>query len=853
MEKPGVIRFAVPQSIGKSKVSGLSVLELSHLIVNISGAGINPTMFRAWDFHRTTAPSSFVVDGVPSGSGRLIQVLAIYSNDGADEFYYGDVSATIEGETSVHIPVTQLGDTGVGEGSIAGRYLDALGNGPTGKLTYYYSPTGKPRMKVHVDEMIGGWFQLFALKGQGFEYELDDGISAPILMFGGAVGTDSTALFPASGSDPDWDRVTRVYVPEVYQSHGGPTSDREYRAPAQHVLGWFGPGAVGQSKQICYEDPSPTNIPYGYTTADVNDSTEIMWDANGTSSAVAHIDDVTAVDSSVNRGGLAYSIGSENLCDPGGDRYVDFLSIDYKALANHDGALAFQLPVKMTDSGSSYRQRMNVTINQGTDVEFSWEFLPGVTVADGNTRGIDGVDIYWRALPENSDNRENYKVDDMAVCGPGMLTVATPFQLFGGFPVSSGAVLESLPTNAMFDAANDEILNCTSGCDQLQFVTCYYNNTAAGKRYFTSVMSYETWSGGGSNSPPASIAVSGNTVVSTGGCAYVDITLQDANGYEINSSMNSTTTTVDLYQDTGDVIFYDDYCGGNAVTSITIDPGNSRKRIAMDATTESDFSFMDNAAVLDPIAGTLAVVNTTAITNIRFVKASGLPLNSLGTNQCMGVKFSGTNGNGSAASAYSNSNVTFSTYPGVTYYAASNCSGVPLTQIAWAGSAYFSNTFYVKAAQAGWASLGGMMIGYEDNGVFYDVGTQFGIPVGGAGVAAILSAEPVVAGPYGTATPNCYEMRVRSRDALGNLANITGSSISVNVHASGPITYSNSACSPSGTQDTSTLTIAAGANASTSFWVHSSSGGTFEFSAQESGGGGSTSPKFGSSQMTFTP
>lgn len=252
-EKTSKLTIDVPMS---TKNIALNTLELQHLVINVSGGGIPAVILYTWSACRDCAgpqPVPEHVIEVPSGSGRLIQVLALYSNTSSNlsKFYYGDQSADLAGgDVSVNIPVLSLtGEIPLASGSINGRWIDGQdGNGadfgPSGSIDIRYQPEGKPAMLVERSGILDGWFTAFGLANIPLRYVISESNRD---LFGQAVelyGTSGIALS---------DRVAKFSIPahtRVYTSGGSTLIDSNELEPTFNILGFFGAG-VRSAHKVC--------------------------------------------------------------------------------------------------------------------------------------------------------------------------------------------------------------------------------------------------------------------------------------------------------------------------------------------------------------------------------------------------------------------------------------------------------------------------------------------------------------------------------------------------------------------------------------------------------------------------
>jgi len=245
------LSIAVPE-----KVQGMAVLQLEHVVINVSGPGIPSPILFSWDGCKScdvkpTPPSSFRLD-VPQGSGRIVQVLTVYSQDtGGSVFYYGDNYSKPANfdlpDVSVEIPISSVTTaTSLTSGMISGRYLDFTrfpAGGPTGKLSIMYTPPGKRPMVVTKTAIFAGWFNAFGLKEIPFDYVLEDGTS----LTNGPITLDNLSINTS---------VIRIERPQSVSrmSYGGGQVGSNTREAKIFYAGYFGPG-VG-TRRACYLSPA---------------------------------------------------------------------------------------------------------------------------------------------------------------------------------------------------------------------------------------------------------------------------------------------------------------------------------------------------------------------------------------------------------------------------------------------------------------------------------------------------------------------------------------------------------------------------------------------------------------------
>lgn len=217
------ISFDLPQFISSEKLSGkvgaqeAADLRLEHVVINASAADME-SLFKAWESchdgcanPELTGPFEF---SVKSGSGRLVQLLAVYKSPTTGEisFRYGDVTADLNGGTvTLPIPVTPIATGPVANGQISGRYLTTATSGPTGNVDIKYNPGGgKPKLIVERGSIANGWFSLFSLAGVKLEYVVRE---SGLVLWGEPIDPTSDVMDPAFNSAANFTRLVRAYMP----------------------------------------------------------------------------------------------------------------------------------------------------------------------------------------------------------------------------------------------------------------------------------------------------------------------------------------------------------------------------------------------------------------------------------------------------------------------------------------------------------------------------------------------------------------------------------------------------------------------------------------------------------------
>jgi hypothetical protein len=242
--------LSLPTGINGSFASTLpNSVHLSHVVINISGAGMSPVVFN-WDGHNGgTPPAEFTFD-LSQGTGRLVQVLEVFVDDSDQSmlFYYGDATLDFNSATvTANIPITKINQSTTISGQVMGRYYTSTTGGPTGPVNTTYAPPGKPDMIIETNFIYDGWFSFMGMTGVDFTYRMADGTK----IFGGPVKL-SNAMFNSS------DRVFKVAFPVSSYSYmmNGVTQLKNEGAEL-FIWGWFGDTNVAgissslATKRVC--------------------------------------------------------------------------------------------------------------------------------------------------------------------------------------------------------------------------------------------------------------------------------------------------------------------------------------------------------------------------------------------------------------------------------------------------------------------------------------------------------------------------------------------------------------------------------------------------------------------------
>jgi hypothetical protein len=439
------------------------------IIINISAPDISPPIFYHWSGNRNCAAPPDPLDPitVPSGEGRLVQALVIFSGSGR-EWLYGDnqsnLAAFLGGEASVYLNVGSIGV--VGNDEIQGRYLGADGlNGPTGHVSVFFNPSSAPKMLIDTGiDIINGWFRAFAIEGSyALDYVVSAGSPYALDLFGGPVASTSAGLVGAGSMS--------VYLP-VYDSciKNAAGACSYFQQPSgTSAYGFFGPG-VGAS-QICF-----------------NNATEPILDAYDTSSQTSSISWVpssgTSSDAHPVSGGSGVNTIPGQVCALSGTSFVDYLSLNDQQVTSQGQALGFWGPFVLQPGGPNGGFLILSPSLTGNTYSVTWTFLPGVE-STSSLRAVDGVDLFMRI--ESGKNLDFLDSNGRVNCSQ---LPSQGFRKIGGKTFVSMAGVTTSPQTetpesiAGITLASDQVTAFNSGLTTT--ILCPYSGGAGAPNYFTS-------------------------------------------------------------------------------------------------------------------------------------------------------------------------------------------------------------------------------------------------------------------------------------------------------------------------------------------------------------------------------
>lgn len=375
-DKPSSMTIALPKEmmLKTGNATQATLAFLGHVVINVRGPGISVPIsvnFEA-DKHDggtpTSLPASFTLD-VPAGSGRLIQIVAVYLDPTTKmgDFYYGDVTQDlITGDNNIMIPVNLVGSGSVEGGRISGRYYLADGSTPSGIMEARYQPLGgRPAVVIERSSILNGWFSSFAL----------DSVPLDIVL-----APSEVKLFTALKLS-NFDATTftdnkkmKIILPNRYQSYGASGGDNK-RAETS-VIGFFGDGVPSVAK-VCYTEASRA---YTQIFTDSNKTTPIQWSVDSTNPA-----DMRAIKSSAVVACVATDISAA---------YTTVIPFRPVLLNSWSGSEAipgfigiFQFPSDVTNGSSP------VQVSYGSAGQYNVRF----SVLPGTSGVADSVGVFYRA------------------------------------------------------------------------------------------------------------------------------------------------------------------------------------------------------------------------------------------------------------------------------------------------------------------------------------------------------------------------------------------------------------------------------------------------------------------------
>ncbi len=421
---------------------------ISVIIVNINGAGMNAPAVWKWDNHDSGAPATpptSISLTVPRGPNRLIQVLVVFESAGAMEFHYGDALTAITSDgQGVSVAVNSIGGVNA-QGSVSGRYLRADGVGPTGPVEIRFAPpNGRAPMVIETEYMYAGWFRFFALPTAGFTYRFIP------------TGESLFENFSTTNVTPTGAQQAKIYIPPYWYhdqwSAGTPVGPRKPNLAQTSIVGFFGPGATGKS--VCFSN-TPATLNDSYASASAADNSKLRWVGNAA---------LGATDAGVQAGGTTS-------CGAAVDEFITYAKLDETQVTRQEGLLGFRGPFALQPNGGhGYKQEI-LGVASDLNVVLNWKYVPGVTAPGG----VRGTRVFYRFGQSSlSDNDADYGRSGEIKCDE-LAQLSRPFAFLKDESASAGAT--SVSTTIPATAANIAEFNA----GKFQAVVCPYVTDANGR------------------------------------------------------------------------------------------------------------------------------------------------------------------------------------------------------------------------------------------------------------------------------------------------------------------------------------------------------------------------------------
>lgn len=540
--KSSSMTIALPKEMKLKAVNSAQATTgfLGHVVINVRGPGIDVPISVNYDADKhnnvtpTSLPGSFTLD-VPAGSGRLIQIMAVYIdlNTKIGDFYYGDVSQElVSGDNNVAIPVSLVGSGNVDGGRVAGRYYLADGSTPTGVLeTRFQPPAGKPAIVIERHSILNGWFSTFALESVPMDLVL---VPNEVKMFTALKlnNFDSTTLTD--------NKKMKVILPDRYQTWGSGMGGENRRGETS-VIGFFGDGVPAGSK-VCFTEAART---YTQIFTDATKTTAVLWSASSTKVA-----DVRAIKSS----GVVACTGNDLTA-----AYTSVLPFTPSLLDNSGSSEAvpgfmgiFRFPTSMMNGSSPVR------VNYGLG-----SYTAQFSVLPDSPSVVDSVGVFYRSYNSPRDyygNGGDVPCQQLSQGGLGFLKISS-------IPLVPGTLDYNVTNTAPADISNSAVM---AFCPMK-------NGVAIGGGYAVNYMS----------SNPYSLPMVANSfnaftefpTVGIGQCHKIRLSLVNESAGTTNYNVtNSSVVSFTLSSTAANISFHSDentcIAGTSNVSSVSI-PANS--------------------------------------------------------------------------------------------------------------------------------------------------------------------------------------------------------------------------------------------------------------------------------------
>jgi hypothetical protein len=351
------IQISLPKNMASGNLNSQTAPgtddKLAHVIVNITGEGISDLMLFQWDSchdctnKREISTTLDIPKEIPMGKARLVQVLAVYSNQttSAMKFYYGDATQDFsKAVEQVPLIINQVGNGSapIISGRVSGRYFNSATGGPTGEVHMKYNPgNGKPALVVDKDTIVNGWFSFFMLSGANLEYQV---VSSGEVLWDGPVSLDSAPFLPVAGN---FNYLARAAIPIHIRKEDRNSVVSYLAAEAEYFVWGYWGNSAGQAsasgKYVCLDmSVAPTRIYKFSPTAQSTQpllTNQIFGLPGDTMPSLAQLLDQTGVgsyDKLSIKGGVPMASAPCNGFAPT-DLYANYLKVETKNVDGNGG------------------------------------------------------------------------------------------------------------------------------------------------------------------------------------------------------------------------------------------------------------------------------------------------------------------------------------------------------------------------------------------------------------------------------------------------------------------------------------------------------------------------------------
>lgn len=669
------ITISLPSSSNGSLGTGTAgTLELAHVAINVTGAGMSVPIVYSWDSCRDcqtppAAPTAFQVP-VPSGTGRLLQVLAVYEDTSSQQmtFYYGDVTKDISGASmDVDIAVSQVGQGNITSGRVSGRYFTTSTAGPTGLVDIKYKPTDKPALIVDKGSIVNGWFSMMMLSGANLQYVVR---STGEMLWGQEVSFESVAMDPAENSGAYFDQRVRAFIPvhTAKREQNGVTNYVKGEAET-YVWGYWGPGAVG--KKVCTSQVEGAVLQRikKYTDTNLQDAPSfsishyINWNLAVPTKAQL-LDTVSPYGYIVFQGGESMSSSCGSFADSSANQFTNFQKITIDLIDGNGN-----------DSVAGFRGILRGSVNNsyasvsGADPRvITGKILPGVESV------FDGVRLFKKVSSE-----------DMHMDQPDCTTLASQGFVSGGADATfDGSGNFSLTSNISSSEAQSGVSGvlCPVKSGTISAIGVFLNKWMFGNSGGSVGGGMATQIALVTPQKTANAGTVGNNV-----CTPMSIEARNSSGYMAspppgtNLSIALNTANAAVYQDSS--------CSGSQVTTVSMFSPAVTVYVKRTIAGSTSANMQISAGALGSSSAMITYADVPSPGSVTPKIRINVP-NQISAYECYPISFESWNGSSMMVNFYdlyaTYFNLTLPSVSGLTFYYMGDCYSSQSTSVSLGSS-----------------------------------------------------------------------------------------------------------------------------------------------------------------------